>query len=118
MVVISYITFKLNIVEFNKEREEIYSERVKAGKRTYFFDIKQTRNGDYYLTITESKKEFQEEGKFNYKKSKVFLYKEDLNKFIGAFNRISTHIKEELLPNYDFAEFDRKLEEERANIEA
>ncbi len=106
-------------MEFNNERQDVYSERIRAGKRAYFFDIKQTRNGDYYLVITESKREFSQEGKFNYKKSKVFLYKEDLNKFIEAFNRASTYIKEELLPDYDFTKFDRKaIEEKDTNIEA
>jgi hypothetical protein len=64
------------------DREEVYSNAVKAGKRTYFFDVKATRNGDYYLTITESKKKFDKDGTPNYEKHKVFLYKEDFEKFV------------------------------------
>lgn len=60
---------------------EIYSNAVKAGKRTYFFDVKATRNSDYYLTITESKKKFDKDGNPSYEKHKVFLYKEDFEKF-------------------------------------
>jgi hypothetical protein len=72
------LTLNQRIVEENKNngRDEIYSEKVKAGKRTYFFDVKSTRSNDYYLTITESKKRFKEDG-FTYEKHKIFLYKED-----------------------------------------
>ena len=68
------------------DREEIYSQSVRAGKRTYFFDVKSTRSNDYYLTITESKKRFGRDGKSFYEKHKVFLYKEDLEKFLEALN--------------------------------
>ena len=62
-------------------REEVYSNVVRAGNRTYFFDVKATRKNDLYLTITESKKRFNKEGKFFFEKHKVFLYKEDFEKF-------------------------------------
>ena len=62
-------------------RNEIYSKSVRAGKRTYFFDVKSTRSGDHYLTITESKKKFDQEGNFHFEKHKIFLYKEDFDKF-------------------------------------
>jgi hypothetical protein len=88
-------------VEEYKENDEVYSKRVKAGKRTYFFDVKATRANDYYLTITESRKKFKEDGHF-YEKHKIFLYKEDLNKFIEALNDTAEHIKTELIPDYDF----------------
>ena len=65
----------------DNDREEIYSKAVRAGKRTYFFDVKATRNSDYYLTITESKKKFDKDGNPSYEKHKVFLYKEDFEKF-------------------------------------
>ena len=70
-----------------KDKNEIYSQKIKAGKRTYFFDVKSTRSKDYYLTITESKKKIKEDS-FFYEKHKIFLYKEDLNKFnlIDAIN--------------------------------
>ena len=70
------------IEEFTEQtREEIFSKAVRAGKRTYFFDVKATRRNDYYLTITESKKRFSRDGKSFYEKHKVFLYKEDFEKF-------------------------------------
>ncbi|MCZ4695157.1 DUF3276 family protein [Ancylomarina euxinus] len=64
-----------------KNREDIYSNAVRAGKRTYFFDAKATRNEDYYLTITESKKRYDKEGNYTFEKHKIFLYKEDFEKF-------------------------------------
>ena len=64
-----------------KNREDIYSNAVRAGKRTYFFDAKATRNEDYYLTITESKKRYDKDGNSTYEKHKIFLYKEDFDKF-------------------------------------
>jgi len=65
-------------------REEIFSRALRAGKRTYFFDVKATRRNDYYLTLTESKKKFNRDGKFFYEKHKIFLYKEDFDKFQDA----------------------------------
>ena len=62
-------------------REEIFSKAVRAGKRTYFFDVKATRRNDYYLTLTESKKRFNRDGRFYFEKHKIFLYKEDFEKF-------------------------------------
>ena len=95
------LNFQIKTVEEYKENNEVYSKRVKAGKRTYFFDVKATRANDYYLTITESRKKFKEDGHF-YEKHKIFLYKEDLNKFIEALNDTAEHIKTELIPDYDF----------------
>ena len=82
------------------EKVEIYSHRVRAGKRTYFFDVKATRSNDYYLTITESKRRFKDEG-FFYEKHKIFLYKEDFVKFVDALQAAVDHVKE-LMPDYDF----------------
>ncbi len=87
------------------EREEIFSERVRAGKRTYFFDVKATRSNDYYLTITESKRRYKDDG-FTYEKHKIFLYKEDFNKFVEALHSTVNHVKEELMPEVDFTQFD------------
>ena len=92
-------------------RDEIFSTKVKAGKRTYFFDVKSTRSNDYYLTITESKKRFKEDG-FTYEKHKIFLYKEDFNKFVEALNSTVNHVKTELMPNIDFSQFDHHDREE------
>ena len=75
------------------DREEIFSKVVRAGKRTYFFDVKATKGNDYYLTITESKKRFGEDGKFFYEKHKLFLYKEDFEKFIEGLDETVNHIK-------------------------
>jgi len=68
----------------NNRREEIFSEVVRAGRRTYFFDVKATRKNEYYLTVTESKKRYNREGDFFYEKHKIFLYKEDFDKFSDA----------------------------------
>ncbi len=78
----------------NIEREEIFSNAVRAGKRTYFFDVKATRRNDYYLTITESKKRYNKDGRFFYEKHKIFLYKEDFEKFIDGLNGAVDFIKE------------------------
>ena len=81
--------------EKQERRQDIFSRAVRAGKRTYFFDVKTTRNGQYYLTITESKRRFlNDEGKFVYEKHKIFLYREDFEKFVtgldGAIRFIET----------------------------
>lgn len=75
-------------------REEIFSKAVRAGKRTYFFDVKSTRNNDHYLTVTESKKVFDGEGKFHFEKHKIFLYREDFEKFLEGFNEAVDYIDE------------------------
>src|SRR5476649_2283885 len=75
------------------EREEIFSKAVRAGKRTYFFDVKSTRGNDYYITITESKKRFGDDGKFSFEKHKIFLYKEDFEKFAEGFKEVIDYIK-------------------------
>jgi hypothetical protein len=80
--------------------ESIYSKRIRAGKRrTYFFDVRATRGNDYYLTITESRKKFNADG---YDRHKIFLYKEDFNKFIKALNEAVDYVKTELMPDFDF----------------
>ncbi len=89
------------------DREEIFSKKVKAGKRTYFFDIKSTRANDYYLTITESKRRVNGDS-FTYEKHKIFLYKEDFFKFVEALNETVNHVKTELLPDFDFAQFEQE----------
>lgn len=103
-------------MEDNKdnERTEIFSERVRAGKRTYFFDVKATRSNDYYLTITESKRRYKEDG-FFYEKHKIFLYKEDFNKFVKALNDSIGYVKEELMPDVDFDAFDNEDDDSRNN---
>lgn len=98
-------------MEENKDngRQEIFSERVRAGKRTYFFDVKATRGNDYYLTITESKRRYKEDG-YTYEKHKIFLYKEDFDKFVSALNSTVNHVKDELMPDVDFTQFEKEAE--------
>ena len=88
----------------DNEKQEIFSERVRAGKRTYFFDVKATRSNDYYLTITESKRKYKDDG-YTYEKHKIFLYKEDFDKFVCALNNTVNHVKDELMPELDFSQF-------------
>ena len=75
------------------EKEEIFSKAVRAGKRTYFFDVKATRRNDYYLTLTESKKRFNRDGRFYFEKHKIFLYKEDFDKFWEGLSEAIDFIK-------------------------
>jgi hypothetical protein len=83
--------------------ESIYSKRIRAGKRrTYFFDVRTTKGNDYYLTITESRKRFNDNG---YDRHKIFLYKEDFNKFIKALGEAVDYVKTELMPDFDFDAF-------------
>jgi hypothetical protein len=83
--------------------ESVYSKRIRAGKRrTYFFDVRATRSNDYYLTITESRKKFNENG---YDRHKIFLYKEDFNKFIKGLVEAVDYVKTELMPDFDFDAF-------------
>jgi hypothetical protein len=78
----------------NDHQEEIFSRVVRAGKRTYFFDVKQTRNKEQYLTVTESKRRFDNaSGKFFYEKHKLFLYKEDFDKFADGLNAVIEFIE-------------------------
>ncbi len=87
----------------DKKIESVYSNRVKAGKRrTYFFDVRETRGNDFFLTITESRKRFDSEG---YDRHKIFLYKEDFNKFIKGLNEAVDYVKTELMPDFDFDAF-------------
>jgi len=79
----------------NRDIEEIFSKSVRAGRRTYFFDVRSTRAEDYYMTVTESKRDFNEDGTPFYKKHKIYLYKEDFAKFKEAFNEVSDYIIKE-----------------------
>lgn len=101
-----------------EDRDKIYSKRVRAGKRTYFFDVRSTRSSDYYLTVTESRR-FQKDGGFVFEKSKMFIYKEDFNKFVEALQETVDHIKTELMPDYDFDQFkheEHAHSEERSEV--
>lgn len=93
-----------------KRMDSVYSKRIRAGKRrTYFFDVRTTRGNDYYLTITESRKRFNDDG---YDRHKIFLYKEDFNKFLKALNEAVDHVKTELMPDFDFDAFNHEYDED------
>ena len=93
----------------DKKMESVYSQRIRAGKRrTYFFDVRETRGNDYYLTITESRKKFNEDG---YDRHKIFLYKEDFNKFLKGMTEAIDYVKTELMPDFDFDAFNHEHSE-------
>ena len=87
----------------------MYSNKVRAGKRrTYFFDVRKTKGEDFYLTLTESTKKFNGDG---YERHKIFLYKEDFNRFLDSLADAINHVKENLMPEYDYDEYTRRHEE-------
>jgi type IV secretory pathway VirB4 component len=94
--------------EGSRFREEVFSKAVKAGKRTYFFDVKATRRNEYYLTITESKKQTSKEGSAYYEKHKIFLYKEDFESFSEGLKEIIDYIHENQ-PEIDHSDDDYSL---------
>lgn len=100
----------------NSERnnESLFSKRIKAGKRrTYFFDVRSTRGNDYFITITESKKRFDDNG---YDRHKMFLYKEDFNKFLVALTDTVNYVKTDLMPDFDFDAFNHDQEAEEGSM--
>lgn len=92
---------------YREEANEVFSVKIRAGKRTYIFDVRETRNNDFYITITERKRRFEGDG---FQKQKLFVYKEDFNKFAKALNEVVEHVKTELMPDYDYDKFDREYE--------
>ena len=104
-------------MENDKKFESVYSSKVRAGKRrTYFFDVRQTKGEDYYITITESTKRFDGNG---YERHKIFLYKEDFNRFMSNLADTVDHVKTELMPDFDYELYEkRQLEwEEKMRLE-
>ncbi|RXK86108.1 DUF3276 family protein [Filimonas effusa] len=99
----------------DKKLESVYSKRIRAGKRrTYFFDVRATRGNDYYLTITESRKRFNDDG---YDRHKIFLYKEDFNKFIKALGEAVDYVKTDLMPDFDFDAYNHEYTETEEGAE-
>ena len=99
----------------DKKMESVYSTRIRAGKRrTYFFDVRATRGNDYFLTITESRKRFDNNG---YDRHKIFLYKEDFNKFVKGLTETVDHVKTELMPDFDFDAFNHDTPYEGENAQ-
>ena len=93
-----------------KKFESVYSKKVRAGKRrTYFFDVRKTKGEDFYITLTESTKKFNSE---EYERHKIFLYKEDFNRFLSSLEEAINHVKTELMPDYNYEEFDHRDEED------
>ena len=102
------------------ERDEIYSKALRAGRRTYFFDVRSTKAGDYYLTVTESKKFTEEDGTFHFKKHKIYLFKEDFNEFKSILDEMTDYIisekGEEVISEKhqkDFKKEDENVEDEK-----
>ncbi len=94
----------------DKKIESVFSSKIRAGKRrTYFFDVRATKANDYFLTITESRKRFDDNG---YDRHKIFLYKEDFNKFIKALTEALDYVKTELMPDFDFDAFNHEFDPE------
>jgi len=94
----------------DNQNESLFSKRIKAGKRrTYFFDVRATRGSDYFITITESKKRFDDNG---YDRHKMFLYKEDFNKFLNALTETINYVKTDLMPDFDFDAYNHDQEQE------
>ena len=108
---------KKEVVE-KVERQEIFSKSLRAGKRTYFFDVKATRRNDYYLTITESKKRFNKDGRFHYEKHKIFLYKEDFDAFMEYLGEVVDYIKTANPQTMDHADsIDDEAADDYTNVE-
>ncbi len=100
----------------SRRPDSVYSNRVRAGKRrTYFFDVRRTKGDDFYLTLTESTKKFNSD---QYERHKIFLYKEDFNRFLDGLEDAINHIKNNLMPDYDYDEFTRRHEEIEARLAA
>jgi hypothetical protein len=99
----------------NHNKESVYSTKVRAGKRrTYFFDVRQTKRDDYYITLTESTKRYEGEG---YDRHKIFLYKEDFNRFQKHLSDTIDHVKTELLPDFDYEQYERRQAEWEASLD-
>lgn len=94
--------------------ESVYSTKLRAGRRrTYFFDVRKTKGGDFYITLTESTKKFNGDG---YDRHKIFLYKEDFNRFMNSLNDTVDHVKNDLMPDYDYEQYERRQEEWEAKM--
>ncbi|TYA55994.1 PUR family DNA/RNA-binding protein [Formosa maritima] len=104
------------------EKEEIFSKVLRAGRRTYFFDVRSTKAGDYYLTVTESKKFTNDDGSFHYKKHKIYLYKEDFTEFNSILNEMTDYIinekGDEVISERHQKDFKKEYESETETVEA
>ena len=108
-ILIEYQKSKVVEYENSRKQDSVYSNKVRAGKRrTYFFDVRKTKGEDFYITLTESTKKFNDDG---FERHKIFLYKEDFHRFLEGLNDAINHVKDNLMPDYDYDEFTRKHEE-------
>ena len=100
-----------------REIKDIFSKKVKAGRRTYFFDVRETKASDYYMTLTESVRDFNEDGAPTYRKHKIYLYKEDFTNFKDAFEKVSNYIiaekGEEIISDKKFEKREEKPTEKK-----
>ena len=98
----------------SQRMESVYSNKVRAGRRrTYFFDVRQTKGDDYYITLTESTRKFNGDG---YNRHKIFLYKEDFNRFLKGLQDAIDHVKSDLMPDFDYELYERRQEEWEAQM--
>ncbi len=106
----------------NYREEEIFSKTMRAGRRTYFFDVRSTKAGDYYLTLTESKKFTNDDGSFHFKKHKIYLYKEDFNEFSSNLSEMTDYIikekGEEVISDIHQKDYQREEKQETTSEEA
>ena len=101
--------------EHFNQKADIFSKKVKAGKRrTYFFDVRTTKSNDFFLTITESTKSFEND---TYERHKIFIYKEDFNRFLAQLQDTIDHVKKDLLPDFDYDQFEKRQAEWEASLE-
>ncbi len=103
-----YSQSKLSEVKRNHRNDPVFSRKIDAGKRTYFIDVRKTRGDDYYITLTESIRKLNSD---RTERHKLFLYREDFNRFLESLEDCINHVKNNLMPNYDYEEFDRRREE-------
>jgi len=100
----------------DRKQRSVYSRKLKAGKRrTYFFDVRETRGNDFYVTVTETRKKFNAEG---FERQKIFIYKEDFNKFTDVLAQAIQHVKTELMPDFDFDHYNHEDEREAPKLRA
>jgi hypothetical protein len=100
----------------DRKQRSVYSRKLKAGKRrTYFFDVRETRGNDFYVTVTETRKKFNGEG---FERQKIFIYKEDFNKFTDVLMQAIQHVKTELMPDFDFDHYNHEDEREEPKLRA
>lgn len=104
-----FITKAQNVAYDDNRKESVYSEKLRAGKRrTYFFDVRQTKGDDYYITLTESTRRYDGDG---YERHKIFLYKEDFNRFVDMLQSTVDYVKTDLMPDFDYDQYEKRQEE-------